>query len=217
MFKRISTIVVFSILLISNSFTQDIKKTGGLARLSAMGGNIYVVDPFFNTVNTAWNGVYNNFILADLGTTAGSFSAGGFGQYISGSFSAGRSWTFGGILARNDFPGVGIALLDPGSILSLPQAPVPGITPPFGGSVGVVGIVNHFRGGGIVIALDNNVVLMTTYKLRNTIIGFGLAYAGTTNEVTTPAIGTAPAFTGEASASQLGFNLGIVSDITRNI
>lgn len=216
MLKRISAsaIVVFSILLISISFAQDIKKTGGLARLSAMGGNIYVIDPFFNTVNTAWNGVYNNFILADLGTTAGTFSSGGFGQYISGSFSAGRSWTFGGILARNDFPGVGIALLDPGSILSLPSAP--GTIPPFGGSVGVVGIVNFLRPGG-VLALDNNVVLMTTYKLRNTIIGFGLSYAGTTNDVTTPAIGAAPAFTSEGSASQLGFNLGIISDITRNI
>ncbi|MCH7772202.1 MAG: hypothetical protein IIA49_14510, partial [Bacteroidetes bacterium] len=57
MLKRISAIMVFSILLISISFAQDVKKTGGLARLSAMGGNIYVIDPFFNTVNTAWNGV----------------------------------------------------------------------------------------------------------------------------------------------------------------
>ncbi len=206
MLKRISAIVVFSILLISISFAQDIKKTGGLARLSAMGGNLYVMDPFFNTVNTAWNGVYNNFILADLGTTTGSFSSGGFGQYISGSFSAGRSWTFGGILARNDFPGVGVALLDPGanSTISLPFS-------------GVVSTVNGLRGFSGVIALDNNVVLMATYKLRNTIIGLGLAYAGTTNDATIPAVGAAPAFTSEGSASQLGFNLGIISDITRNI
>lgn len=203
MLKRISAIVVFSILLISISFAQDIKKTGGLARLSAMGGNFYVIDPFFNTVNTAWNGVYNNFILADLGTVAGTpFSPGGFGQYISGSFSAGKSWTFGGILARNDFPGVGIALLDPGanSTISLPFS-------------GVVSTVNAIRSPGDVIALDNNVVLMATYKLWNTIIGFGLAYAGTTNDFTTPA----PGITSEGSASQLGFNLGIITDITRNI
>ncbi len=207
MLKRISAIVVFSILLISISFAQDIKKTGGLARLSALGGNIYVIDPFFNTVNTAWNGVYNNFILADLGTVAGGpFSPGGFGQYISGSFSVGKSLTLGGILARNDFPAVGIALLDPGanSTIGLPFS-------------GVVSTVNGLRGGGSVIALDNNVVLMATYKLRNTIIGFGLAYAGTTNDVTTPAIGAVPAFTSEGSSSQLGFNLGIISDITRNI
>ena len=203
MLKRISAIVVFSILLISISFAQDVKKTGGLARLSAMGGNIYVIDPFFNTVNTAWNGVYNNFILADLGVVAGTpFSPGGFGQYISGSFSAGKSWTFGGILARNDFPGVGIALLDPGanSTISLPFS-------------GVVSTVNAIRSPGDVIALDNNVVLMATYKLWNTIIGFGLAYAGTTNDFTTPA----PGITSEGSASQLGFNLGIITDITRNI
>lgn len=207
MFKRISTIVVFSILLISISFAQDVKKTGGLARLSAMGGNRYVIDPFFNTVNTAWNGVYNNFILADLGTAAGSpFSAGGYGQYISGSFSAGRSLTFGGILARNDFPGVGVALLDPGdnSTMILPFS-------------GVVSTVNDLRGFSAVIAMDNNVVLMATFKIQSTIVGFGLAYAGTTNDVTIPEVGQTEAFTSEGSASQLGFNLGIVSDISRNI
>ncbi len=205
MFRRFFTIIVFSILLISISFAQDIKKTGGLARLSAMGGNLYVIDPYFNTVNTAWNGVYNNFLLADLGTAAGSaFSAGGFGQYISGSFSAGKSWTFGGILARNDFPGVGVALLDPGanSTISLPIS-------------GVVSTVNDLRGFSGVIALDNNVVLMATYKLQNTIIGFGLAYAGTTNDQTIPS--DSIVFTSEGSASQLGFNLGIISDISRNI
>ena len=208
MFRRIFTIIIFSILLISISFAQDIKKTGGLARLSSMGGNLYVIDPYFNTVNTAWNGVYNNFILADLGTAvAGTFEAGGIGQYISGSFSAGESWTFGGILARNDFPGVGVALLDPGanSPIGLPIS-------------GVVSTVNGLRGFSGVIALDNNVVLMATYKLQNTIIGFGLAYAGTTQDFTSPAIDTTTlAYTSEGSASQLGFNLGIISDISQNI
>jgi len=58
---------------------------------------------------------------------------------------------------------------------------------------------------------------MATYRLRNTIIGIGLAYAGTTNDITTPAFGATPAFNSEGSASQLGFNLGIITDITRNI
>jgi hypothetical protein len=207
MFKKILTITVLSLLVISISFTQDIKKTGGLARLSGMGANPYVIDPFFNTFNPAWNGVYNNFILGDLGTSAGSpFSAGGFGQYISASFSAGRSWTFGAILARNDFNGLSIALLDPGSN-SVIGAPFPG----------VVSTVNSLAGGGSVIPMDNNVELMATYKVRNTFIGLGLAYASTTNDVTTPAVGGTPASTTEGSASQLGFNLGIISDLTRNI
>jgi len=112
--------------------------------------------------------------------------------------------TLGGILARNDFPGVGIALLDPGanSTISLPFS-------------GVVSTVNSLRSPGDVIALDNNVVLMATYKLRNTIIGLGLAYAGTTNDSTIPSDSTA--YTSEGSASQLGFNLGIISDISQNI
>jgi hypothetical protein len=206
MFNRLCTILILSLLIIPTSLSQEIKKTGGLARISAMGGNIYVVDPFFNTVNTAWNGVYNNFILADLGTAASSpFGAGGFGQYISGSFRAGSRWTFGCILARNDFPGIGIALLDPGTILPISSR--------FGGATGVVGIVNSLRSFGDVIALDNNVVLMATYKLRNTIIGFGLAYASTTNESTAPG---PPQITTEGSASQLGFNLGVITDFSRN-
>jgi hypothetical protein len=206
MLKKILTVTVLSLLVVSVSFTQDIKKTGGLARLSGMGLNPYVIDPYFNTVNTAWNGVYNNFILADLGTAASSpFGAGGFGQYISGSFRAGSRWTFGGILARNDFLGIGIALLDPGTILP--------ISSPFGGSAGVVGIVNSLRSPGDVIALDNNVVLMATYRLRNTIIGFGLAYASTTNE---SSLAGTPAVTTEGSASQLGFNLGVITDFSRN-
>ena len=39
------------ILAISVTYSQDIKKTGGYARLAGMGSNPYVIDPFFNTVN----------------------------------------------------------------------------------------------------------------------------------------------------------------------
>jgi hypothetical protein len=203
MLKKILTVTALSLLVMSVSHSQDIKKTGGLARLSAMGANPYVIDPFFNTVNVAWNGVYKNFILADIGTSASTpFGAGGFGQYISASFSSNR-WTFGGILARNDFPGFGIALLDPGSNGTL--------SAPFSG---VVSIVNSLRPGvTAVIPLDNNMVLMATYRLRNTIIGFGVAYASTTNETT---LATTPQVTTEGSASQLGFNLGVISDLSRN-
>ena len=207
MFKRISTIMVFTILLISISFAQDIKKTGGLARLTGMGTNPYVIDPFFNTINPAWNGVYNNFVLADLGSSAGApFSSGGFGQYISTSFSVGKSWTFGGILARNDFNGNSIALLDPGTNNTF-GVPYPG----------VVATVNSIVGGGSVIPLDNNVELMATYKIRKAIIGIGIAYASTTNDATLAAVGAIPASSTEGSASQFGVNLGIVTDLTRNI
>jgi hypothetical protein len=190
------------ILVMATAFPQEVKKTGGLARLTGMGVNPYVIDPFFNTINPAWNGVYNNFVLGDLGSVSGSpFSAGGSGQYISGSFQIGKQWTLGGLLARNDFNGMSIALLDPGTnnSLGLPY-------------LGVVSTVNGIAGQGSVVPLDNNVEVIGTYSLGNSILGLGLAYASTTNDVTPPTIGSS-----EGSASQLGFNLGVISDVTNTL
>jgi len=194
--------VISCLILAATAFPQEVKKTGGLARLAGMGFNPYVVDPFFNSINPAWNGVYNDFVLGDLGSVSGSpFSAGGFGQYISGSFSIANNWTLGGILARNDFNGMSIALLDPGTnnSLGLPY-------------LGVVSTVNGIAGSGSVVPLANNVEAIGTYSMGNSIIGLGLAYASTTNKFTPPTSGSS-----EGSASQLGFNLGVISDITRSV
>jgi len=196
-------LVIFCLILsVSITYSQEIKKTGGYARLTGMGSNPYVVDPYFNTINPAWNGVYNNFVLADIGSAAGSpFSAGGNGQYISGSFRVGDNWTLGGILARTDFNGMSIALLDPGSngssSLSYP---------------GVVSTVNQITGETSVIPLDNNVEAIGTYSFGQTIVGLGIAYANTSNNVNPPTGGST-----EGSASQLGFNLGVISDLTRSL
>jgi hypothetical protein len=188
------------LVLSGTSLTQDVKKTGGFARLMGMGGNPYVMDPFFNTVNPAWNAEYNNFLLADIGSAAAApFSAGGFGQYISGSFNLNKNWTIGGILTRNDFNGFSIALLDPGTNNSL-GFPFPG----------VVNTVNGFLGGGAVIPLDNNIELITTYTSGNTSIGFGVSYAHTTNDFT-PDTGNGTSGT----ATQLGFNLGVLSNVAK--
>lgn len=191
------------ILAVSITYSQEIKKTGGYARLAGMGSNPYVIDPFFNTVNPAWNAVYNNFVLGDLGSAAGSpFSAGGYGQYLSGSFQIGENWTLGGILARNDFNGMSIALLDPGTNNTL-GLPYPG----------VVSTVNGIAGeGGSVIPMDNNVEAIGTYSFGKTIVGLGIAYASTTNDVNPPTGGST-----EGSASQFGFNLGVISDLTRSL
>jgi hypothetical protein len=190
------------ILLVSITYSQDIKKTGGFARLTGMGSNPYIVDPFFNTINPAWNAVYNNFVLADIGSAAGSpFSPGGNGQYLSASFQVGDNWTLGGILARTDFNGISIALLDPGSngssSLSYP---------------GVVSTVNAIVGPGSVIPMDNNVEAIGTYSFGQTTLGLGIAYANTSNNVNPPTGGST-----EGSASQLGFNLGVISDLTRSL
>jgi len=190
------------ILAVSVTYSQDIKKTGGYARLAGMGSNPYVIDPFFNTINPAWNAVYSNFVLGDLGSSTGSpFFSGGSGQYLSGSFQIGDNWTLGGILARTDFNGMSIALLDPGSngssSLSYP---------------GVVSTVNGIAGETSVIPLDNNVEAIGTYSFGQTIVGLGIAYANTSNDVNPPTGGST-----EGSASQLGFNLGVISDLTKSL
>ena len=195
----LTSFVIFMLVLGGTSLTQDVKKTGGFARLTSMGGNPYVMDPYFNTINPAWNAVYSNFLLADIGSSAGSpFSAGGSGQYISGSFSINKNWTVGGILSRNDFNGFSIALLDPGANNSL-GLPFPG----------VVSSVNGLVGTGSVIPLDNNVEIIGTFTTGNTSIGLGVAYANTTNDFTPPT-GTGTS----GVASQLGFNLGVLSKLT---
>jgi hypothetical protein len=167
-----------------------------------MGSNPYVIDPFFNTINPAWNAVYKNFILGDLGSSVGSpFSAGGSGQYLSGSFQIGDAWTLGGILARNDFNGMSIALLDPGSNNSLSLS-----------YPGVVSTVNGIAGENSVISLDNNVEVIGTYTFSRTKVGLGIAYASTSNDVNPPTGGST-----EGSASQIGFNLGVISDLARSL
>lgn len=195
-------VTVCLILSVSITYSQEIKKTGGYARLSGMGSNPYIIDPFFNTINPAWNAVYNNFVLGDLGSAAGSpFSAGGYGQYLSGSFQVGENWTLGGILARTDFNGMSIALLDPGSNNSLSLS-----------YPGVVSTVNGITGENNVIALDNNVEAIGTYSFGQTIVGLGIAYASTSNDINPPTGGSS-----EGSASQFGFNLGVISDLTRSL
>lgn len=200
--KLLNFIFLFALVILSsNSFSQEIQKTGGLARLTGMGANIYVVDPFFTTVNPAWNSEYDNFLMGDLGSSVGSpFSAGGSGQYISANFRIDRNWTIGGLLTRNDFNGFSIALLDPGTNNSL-GLPFPG----------VVSTVNNIVGGAAVVPLDNNLELIGTYSFGNTSLGLGVAYASTTNDFT-PDSGAAT----EGSASQIGFNLGLLSDISNN-
>jgi hypothetical protein len=93
-----------------------------------------------------------------------------------------------------------IALLDPGANNTF-GLPYPG----------VVSTVNGIAGPGSVIPLDNNVEAIGTYTFGNSTIGLGVAYASTTNDVTPPTGGST-----EGSASQIGFNLGLLSDITRS-
>ena len=192
-------LLAFFLFLNVAGVSQDINKTGGFARVSAMGANPYVVDPYFNSINPAWNAVYSNFILADLGSAVNApFSGGGAGQYLSGSFKLTEGWTLGGILTRNDFNAFSIGLVDPGTRL---------------GIGGVVSTVNNLLGSGRVVPLDNNVEIIGTYTMGSTSFGLGVAYASTTNDYTN----TADTISTSGTASQIGFNAGMISDLTRSI
>lgn len=94
-------------------------------------------------------------------------------------------------------------------------------------TVGALLTRNDFNGFGIArldpfgivgaipgtIALNNNLELNGTLRFGNTVFGLGVAYASTTNE-SSPG-GTAGTTT--SSASQLGFNLGLISQLTREM
>lgn len=72
------------------------------------------------------------------------------------------------------------------------------------------GIVSTIPG---TIGLNNNLELLGTLKFGNSVVGLGVAYASTTNE-NNPG-GTVGKTT--ASASQIGFNLGLISQLTREM
>ena len=63
MIIRYMLLVVVSFLLIVPANSQEIKKTGGFARISSMGANPYIVDPYYMTVNPAWGAYYDNFFI----------------------------------------------------------------------------------------------------------------------------------------------------------
>lgn len=185
MLKKIVTI---NIMLISLSLclfaqvTKNIEKSGGFARIQAMGSNPYVIDPTNMTLNPAWGAYYDNFIFGDLGATQTTFGNDGVGQFVGANFRVNSQLTIGALLTRNDFAGTfSIGQLDPGDI---------------------VGQINNAVGAGIT-DLNNNFELMASLKSGSHKFGLGIAYASSSRS-SNPAGGSST----EASASQIGFNLG---------
>lgn len=193
MYKKYFLVFVLALCLMPMSFAQKtdkMEKTGGYARILGMGNNPYIVDPFYVTVNPAWGGYYDHFLFGDLGSRVAAFGAGGVGQFASVNFRVNEDFTLGALLTRNDFNGFGIARLDPFNITgTFTSAPLP------------------------LIALNNNLELLGTMKFGNTVVGLGIAYASTTNE-SSPG-GTAGTTT--TSASQIGFNLGIITKLSSDM
>ncbi|MGB8319334.1 MAG: hypothetical protein WCE54_14470 [Ignavibacteriaceae bacterium] len=206
MFIRYTFLVLLSLLFVVPANSQEIKKTGGFARLSGMGANPYIVDPFFMTVNPAWGTYYDNFLFGDLGSGAGTstdFAAGGTGQFFAANFGLGNNLTLGGFLSRNDFQSFAITALDP-------LSKVPGY------NMGVVSRINNLGISPTVVPLNNNVELFGTMRMGRLAFGLGLSYASTTNEFNTagnPPVGGST----QATASQFGINGGILADFTSRL
>ncbi|MDO8548930.1 MAG: hypothetical protein Q7S39_02105 [Ignavibacteria bacterium] len=188
-------------LVVSASTFAQYEQTGGFARLRGMGNNPYVVDPSVMTVNPGWAGFYHNFLFGDLGFTAGAFQPGGVGQFVAANFHVGGGLALGGMLVRNDFLGFGIGSLDPAGLVGLINSYLSVTTPPF--PLPPTGSPTY------VVGLNNNLELMGSFKSGNTAFGLGVAYASTTNEFA-PDTGNGAI----GSASQLGFNAGIVTKLT---
>jgi hypothetical protein len=179
-------------LLFSVSVYAQYEQTGGFARLRGIGNNPYVVDPYFMTVNPAWGGHYQNFLFGDLGSQTTPWGSGGVGQFIATNFHLGRGFSLGAMLTRNDFNGFSIGSLDPFSAVG----------------AGVVSSVNNIIPGA-VLSMNNNLELMGSIKSGNSAFGLGIAYASTNNEFA-PDTGAGAI----GSASQLGFNAGVVAELS---
>jgi hypothetical protein len=201
MFKKIMFLFLFVILVSSTLSAGDVDRTGGFTRISSMGANPFIMDPFNATVNPAWAAYYNNFVFADIGTAVGApFGPGGTGQFFAGFFSLNKNITLGAFLTRNDFVGFGISRMDPAGALAAGGFGVPGV------NLSVVAAVNGLVPGNPAPAFNNNVELMGTFTSKNLTFGFGVAYASQSTETTPPS----PGIVSEASSSQIGVNAGIL-------
>lgn len=191
MTKKLFSIFCLIIFISAVSYGQfkEIPKSGGLARLMGMGNNPYVIDPYFITVNPAWASNYSDFIWGDLGSTATAFGNNGNNEFAAFNFQVVDRLVLGGILSRSDFA-------NQLSISSL-QA--------------VNALINQANQGlpaGALapVALNNNIEILGAFDLGMFSLGLGVSYAHSTNEIN-PATGPST----ETTASQIGFNAGIVT------
>ena len=189
---------VFSLILfvatVTNGQFKEIPKSGGLARLMSMGNNPYVIDPYFITTNPAWASNYGDFLWGDLGTTATPFGNNGTSEFAAFNFNVVENLVLGVILSRSDFA-------NPLSISSL-QA--------INSLVGNAQFQAALPAGSLTpIALNNNIEAFGAFDVGMLSIGLGVSYAHSTNQ-SNPATGGST----ESTASQIGFNAGVVTNTT---
>jgi len=195
--------VLFALIFCSLcAFAQSplvIEKTGGFARVQAMGANPYVIDPIFMTINPAWGAYYDNFIFGDLGTTQTPFGNNGGGQFIGANLRVSKQLTIGAILTRNDF----------NSALSFDSVGVYSIS--HLDPANLFGELNDLAGFN-VFNIDNNLEIMASFKNGPHKLGIGLAYAGSSIENN-----PAGSPSSDLSITQIGINIGYVGNMIRNL
>jgi hypothetical protein len=191
MTKKLFTIFTFILIIASITLGQakETPRSGGFARVQAMGLNPYIVDPYYMTVNPAWASVYYDFLWGDLGSTKAAFvNDAGNGEFAGFNFQLSEELVLGAMLTRNDFN-------NQFSIGSLNAA-----------NALITQINNIIPAGTQVVPLNNNMEVLAAFKLGKLSIGLGASYAGSTNQ-NNPSTGGST----EASASQIGVNAGIVT------
>jgi len=189
MFKKFFYLL-FVVLLVVNVSAQEVDKfdrSGGYARVEALGSNPFIVDPTNLTVNPAYAALYTNFLWGDIGSAAAAAND-GVGQFAGLNFKLNKEITLGAILSRSDFNMNSISQLDPGGLVAGFNANVPGAG---------------------IIPLDNNFEILGSLNAGNMTFGLGIAYAASSME-SKPAVGSGP----KNSASQIGVNAGLLGKLT---
>lgn len=185
----LTVVFVFSVLTFAQEGEKKDSRYGGYARLYSLGSNPFVVDPDNIKFNPAYSSTYSNFVWGDIGSNAYA-EDNGLGQFFGVNYGVSKEFTLGLLLTRNDFmSSSSIARLDPGNI---------------------VGVVNNIVYSNAVVALNNNLEVLGSYKSGNYTFGFGVAYASSSREFA-PDTGSAGT---TGSASQFGVNLGLMGKVS---
>lgn len=173
------------------SFAQEGEKNiryGGYARLYSMGDNPYIVDPDNIKQNPAYSSIYSNFIWGDIGEYNGDVTDGN-GQFLGLNYAVNKDFTLGAIFSRNDFLSSSIASIDP---------------------FGLVSLINNDVEENVIVPLNNNLEVLGSYRFGNSILGVGISYSSSSNEMN-PAAGIGS----NGSASQIGINVGYIGKVSR--
>lgn len=198
--KRFVSLIVSIIILAGSIYSQSViapkEKSGGFARVYAMGGengmNYFMIDPIAMRYNPAFSKYYSNFLWGNIGASTAAPNDGD-GQMAGFNFALNNKLTIGAILTRNDYTNSGISDI--------------------GFANGLVGVLNGIpTTSRPAVLLDNNFEVLASYSLsESTVLGAAVAYAATNNDFT-PASGTAV----KSDASQFGFGLGIIQHFSKD-